>query len=78
MNRRVLNGRFAAILAVVLIGLGGGVHLLHGMQLKRTVGGLRERSEREEKAGRTDKAEDYLARYLVYRPNDVEALERYC
>ncbi|MGO9107808.1 MAG: tetratricopeptide repeat protein, partial [Thermoguttaceae bacterium] len=45
---RTLNVRLAAICLVVVVLLGGGVHLLHGFQLRRQANALRIASERAE------------------------------
>ena len=76
MTPRGLNRRFAAALLVVIVTIGGGVHLLHGMQVRRTAVALLDRAMKAEKAGRLDRAEDYLQRYLTYRPADVDGLVR--
>jgi len=60
MNRRVLNIRLAAGLTFVLIVLAGGIHLLHGKQVRRSAVAFRVQSERAEKAGRKNLAVDYL------------------
>ena len=77
MTRKVLNIRLAIGLLVASIALSGGVHVLHGKQVKRMAVSLRDRADKAEKEGRPESAEEYLSRYLVYRPNDVDALVRY-
>ena len=45
---RTLNVRFAAICCVVVVLLGGDVHLLHGFQVHRQAGQLKVASVRAE------------------------------
>ena len=45
---RTLNVRLAAICLVVVVLLGGGVHLLHGFQVRRQADALKVASERAE------------------------------
>jgi tetratricopeptide (TPR) repeat protein len=71
------NVKLILILLGVVASLGLGVHLLHRVQVVRSARGLLTRSRLAEKQGRADRAEDYLSRYLVYRPDDVDAMFRY-
>src|SRR3954452_12238011 len=75
--RRRLNVKFLIGLLVVTALLGGGVHLVHGFQVKRNAGALLRRAEQAEKKGDLEEDEKYLSRYLVYRPDDADALARY-
>jgi tetratricopeptide (TPR) repeat protein len=74
--RRRLNVRFLAILALAAALLGGGVALLHGVQVRRTAPRLLERAEKAEAGGRPDRALSFLGRYLAIKPEDAEALAR--
>ena len=71
------NGRLALILIVAVGVMAAGIHLLHGVQVSRTAVALRDRAEKAEREGRLDRAEDYLGRYLAYRPADVDGLLHY-
>ena len=53
---RTFNVRLAAICIVSVVLLGGGVHLLHGVQVRRQADALRTASEREEAAAAAHKA----------------------
>ena len=77
MNRKVLNKRLAAGLFAVIVVVTGGVHLFHGKQVRRSADAFLAQSDRAEKGGRFGQAVDYLVRYLVYRPTDVNALVHY-
>ena len=76
MARKSFNGRLAAILLVPAVVAAVGVHLVHGRQMRRTAVTLLDRAEKAEAGGQLDRAEDYLGRYLAYRPADVDCLVR--
>jgi tetratricopeptide (TPR) repeat protein len=75
--KRSFNFKFLAILIVAVILVGGGVHALHGMQIRRSATVLLELVDEAEKADDLSKATDYLARYLRLVPDDSKALTRY-
>ncbi len=53
---RTVNVRLAAICIVLVVVLGGGVHLLHGFQVRRQADALKVASEREEASAAAHKA----------------------
>lgn len=73
---RKLNLRLLAILAACTVLLGGGVHLLHAIQVKRNAGALLEQANLAEKEQDLDRAANYLRVYLGLRPDDTNALAR--
>lgn len=74
--RKKINYRFAVCLLVLTAALGGGVHLVHAVQLKRSAVGLLEQADKARDAGTVDKEIEYLYRYLGFVPDNVEALTR--
>jgi tetratricopeptide (TPR) repeat protein len=75
--RRTLNVKLILGLLVAIALLGGGVHLVHGFQEKRSSGELLRRAEAAEKKGDLETNEKILNRYLVFRPDDAAALAKY-
>ena len=75
--RRRLNARFALALLGATVLSSGGVFLLHRVQVKRSAVGLLRQADRAEHEGRLEQADDYLGRYLGYRPDDMEAMARF-
>ena len=69
-----INARFLFIVLVVTIVLAGGVHLLHGYQLRRSSTALRERALALAEQADLERAIRYMSNYLHYEPNDVDAL----
>ena len=76
MNKK-LNGRLLFSLVIGTAILGGGVHVLHGVQVKRSATTLLALANRAEKEERVEEFEQYLSRYIAFRPGDAEALIRY-
>src|SRR5262249_18277908 len=76
MMRR-LNLVLLAILVVGLGVLGGGLHLVHGVQVRRNASPLLDRARRAEADGQPAKAEDALRWYLSLRPDDGDAWRDY-
>jgi tetratricopeptide (TPR) repeat protein len=77
MSRKKLNGKLLLGLILGTIVLGVGVHTLHGVQVKRNARGLLYRAEQAERDGQLSKAEDYLERYMIYRPGDIDGVVKY-
>src|SRR4051812_47944748 len=77
MIRRTLNGRLLLILTTAAVLTGGGVHLLHGSQVKRSAVTLLSRARKAEQKGETDRAAAYMKRYLGFRPGDTKVLAEY-
>jgi tetratricopeptide (TPR) repeat protein len=76
MKRRLNVKRLIALFGgLVLFGLG--VHLLHGVQVKRQAGILLTRAQKAEDEQQYLLAIDYLRRYLGFRSGDTDALARY-
>src|SRR5579885_1890508 len=76
MMRR-LNLVFLAILIAGLAILGGGLHLVHGLQIRRNASALKDRALRAEAGRDPAKAEETWGHYLSLRPDDGEAWARY-
>ena len=75
--KRTLNVRLLGLLVFVAASLAGAVHVVHGVQVKRSARILLEESGEYEVRDEPEKAADYLGRYLVFVPDDGEALVRY-
>jgi cellulose synthase operon protein C len=73
---RRLNGKLFLILLASVTLCGALVHALHAFQVHRHSGMFLREAERAEKSGRFDESADYLRRYLLLAPDDVEALSR--
>jgi tetratricopeptide (TPR) repeat protein len=67
---RRLNLVFLAILVVGTALFGGGMHLVHGIQVRRNASSLLDRARRAEADKRPAKAEEALGWYLSLRPDD--------
>jgi tetratricopeptide (TPR) repeat protein len=67
---RRLNLVFLAILLAVVALLGGGMHLVHGFQIRRNASALLDRARRAEADKDLDKAEQSLSQYLNLRRED--------
>jgi tetratricopeptide (TPR) repeat protein len=68
--KRTLNLAFLAILVVGLGLVGGGLHLAHGVQMRRNASTLLDRAHRAEADNRPADAEKALGWYLSLRPDD--------
>ena len=77
MKKR-LNGKLLLGISAVLAVLTWGVHSLHSFQVRRAAGALAERGIQAEQEGNLQEAARYLGRYLVYAPQDLPILEKYC
>jgi tetratricopeptide (TPR) repeat protein len=89
--RYTIKWRFLLKLGVVLIAAGAGVFFLHRWQVGKQVDTFlrhadtaRDAAERESKAGNAEQAraerdreESFLQRYVMARPNDLDARERF-
>lgn len=71
---RRINWKFAGILALVLVTVAGGGHLLHIAQTGRAAAGVLELARKCRDDGKTDAAVRYIAQYLEFRPTDAAAL----
>ncbi len=74
-RRKVRVGLVSLLLASCVL-LGGGIHLLHGYQVRRNAAAFLERADAAEKEGDLRKAADYLRRYIALHPDDLEQLAR--
>ena len=70
---RTLNVRLTATCLVVVVLLGGCVHLLHGFQVRRQANALRVASERAEEARDLDETIRHLESYVALVPQDRQA-----
>lgn len=75
--KRQLNGKFLLVLVISAAALGGGIVLLHSVQVGRSTKALLAQADRAEAQGDLARTEDYLSRYLHYQAGDVKALARY-
>ena len=75
--RRHLNKRLLVVLAVAGVLLGVGIHVLHGVQVRRSARVLLKLSAQAEADGDLARAAQHLERYLTYRPQDGEALVKF-
>ena len=76
MMRR-LNLVFLAVLLAVVAVFGGGMHLVHGVQIQRNASALLDRARRAEAGKDLEKAEQSLSQYLNIRREDGPAWEWY-
>ncbi len=67
---RTLNLPFLAILLVIATVFGGGMHLVHGIQIQRNASTLLDRARRAEASQDLAKAEQSLSEYLNLRHDD--------
>jgi tetratricopeptide (TPR) repeat protein len=72
--RRQVNFKLAAWLLAGTILLGGGVHLLHGFQVKRSAAALLRMAKRAGEQQNLSQELKYLNLYLVHTPRDPDAL----
>lgn len=72
--RRKVNVKFLGCFLLALLVLGGGVHLVHALQVKSNASGLRRQADLAQEQDRPEEAIKYLKRYLGYVPDDVDAL----
>jgi cellulose synthase operon protein C len=75
--RRQLNRKFLVVLVAAGVVLGAGIHVVHGLQVKRSARVLLKLSGESEEKGDLGQAAKHLERYLAYRPDDGEALAKY-
>jgi tetratricopeptide (TPR) repeat protein len=71
---RSVDLKFLAVVAVAVVSMAIGVHLLHGYQTRRNAGTLLIQAERAEEAGQLSEATWFLDRYLRFVPADAGAL----
>ena len=74
---RKLNLVFVAILFTAVALLGAGMHLVHGMQVRRNASVLLNRAREAETGHDLEKAEQALRQYLSFRREDGPAWELY-
>ena len=71
------NYKLLGILVVGVVATAIGVDLLHRLQVRRTAGILLSRAEEKGREGKVSEEVDLLNRYLAYRPEDTDALEKF-
>ena len=76
MNRRI-NLLVLIVLFAAAVLLGGGIHLVHGVQVRRNASGLLELAGRAEAGNDLEKAEESLKQYLSFRREDGLVWKRY-
>lgn len=74
---RTLNLRFAALLLVITAVLAGGVHLLHGFQMRRNAHMFLREAERARAEKKSAEAVRHYQRYLEFMPDDTAVLADY-
>lgn len=74
---RTLNLRFAALLLVIGAVLAGGVHLLHGFQMRRNAHMFLREAERARAEKKPAEAVRHYQRYLQFMPDDTAVLADY-
>jgi tetratricopeptide (TPR) repeat protein len=77
MMQKSLNVKYLACCLVISLLSAGGVHFLHGYQVKRNAGALLTQAYQAEEKGELNQAADYFSRYLRLAPFDTDALARY-
>src|SRR5579872_2312276 len=77
MGDKRLNLRLVLWLAGTLAVAATGVHLVHAYQLRRHAQTLQEQIQRAEDAGQTEQVAELLKRYLLFAPDDTDALLHY-
>src|SRR5438876_8003892 len=75
--RKVLNVKLIGWLLGAILLFGTGVHFLHGYQVRRNASVLVSQASRAEGQGQTERAAEYLQRYLGLVPSDTDVLARY-
>jgi cellulose synthase operon protein C len=76
-RRRTVDFRFLTLFVVLAVLLGGGMHALHGYQVRRNSAALLEHANRAEAENDTARFADYLSRYVGFNPSDLDAGARY-
>lgn len=71
---RRLNLRLTAVILVVVLVLGAGVHLFHGFQMRRNADVFLREAERAKKENNRPEAVRQLRNYLELSPNDAKAV----
>ena len=74
---RKLNLVFLAILLTTVAVLGGGMHIVHGVQVRRNALALLDRARRAESGNDLEKAQQALRQYLNFRREDGPAWQSY-
>ncbi len=75
--KRAINARMLIGLIVGTLATAVGVHYLHEHQVRRSAGLLLDRAEKLAREGKSGEELDLLGRYLAYRPEDTDVLEKY-
>ena len=74
---RRLNVLFLGILLTVIVVLGGGMHLVHGIQIRRNASVLLDRARKAETGKDLETAEQSLSQYLNINHEDGNAWKEY-
>lgn len=74
---RLLNVKLLLGLLLALVLVGVGAHWVHGIREQHTTEALLREADRCDRQGERREQVEYLGRYLAFRPNDLEVLERY-
>jgi tetratricopeptide (TPR) repeat protein len=75
--RRQVNLKFLLVLIIAVAAAGTAVHFVHGYQVERQAGALKEQAERAIADKDPATAIPLLQRYLGFRPGDTDTLEEY-
>jgi tetratricopeptide (TPR) repeat protein len=76
-RQRQLNVKFLIILLAAVAVLSGATYGVYRFQVKRSARGLLYQAQQAEAKGDRVKAADYLERYLLYSPEDMDNLIRF-
>jgi tetratricopeptide (TPR) repeat protein len=75
--RRRVNYRFVLVLLGCLLGLGGSVYAVHGLQVRRNARAVYDQAEQARREGHADQEEEYLEQYLSLAPDQTDARARF-
>jgi Flp pilus assembly protein TadD len=73
LTMHTVNTRFLLVSAGLVVIVGVGATLLHGIQLRRSAAILLDQGSQRIKAGRPQEAVGYLSRYTLLTPHNAEA-----
>lgn len=75
--RRVFKVKVFLVVVIILALLGAGTYYLHGYQFKKQVNIYLQKADQAVAEKDTQKAREYLERYIRLKPKDTEAFNRY-
>ncbi len=75
--RFAINGRVLVRILIAVVASAVGLYFLHEYQVRRTITTLIRRADQASAAGEKGQELDHLKRYLSYRQDDTDILQRY-